>query len=69
MIKEEGRTHTQVAKLLKLRGIDPKGLKIVNLPQSGPYHLILIGEETIGEYNHAGKKMTLYRDIEPGQNP
>lgn len=64
MIKEEGRTHAQVAKLLRGRGVDPKGLKIATVGR-GPDHLVLIGEETIGEYNHVSKKMTLYRDIEP----
>lgn len=62
MIKEEGRTHAQVAKLLRLRGIDPKGLKIATLGRGTGDHLILIGDDTIGEYNHLSKKMTLYED-------
>lgn len=69
MIKETGKTHAQVTKLLRRRGIDPNGLKIATLPQSGPFHLVLIGEETIGEYNHLTKRLALYRDIEPDKNP
>lgn len=61
MVKEEGRTHAQVAELLRARGIDPKGLKVATLTP-GTDHLVLIGADTIGEYNHRSRKLTLYRD-------
>ncbi len=62
MIKETGKTYTQVAKLLKERGFGTEGLKIATLGR-GQHHLVLIGDETVGEYNHRTDKLTLYRDI------
>lgn len=62
MVKDKGKVHAQVAELLRLRGIDTKGLKIATLGR-GQHHLVLIGDETIGEYNHRTDKLTLYRDF------
>lgn len=61
MIKDKGKVHTQVADLLRLRGIETEGLKIATLTP-GTDHLVLIGDESIGEYNHRSQKLTLYRD-------
>ncbi len=61
MIKDKGKVHDEVAELLRLRGIDTKGLKIATLGR-GTDHLVLIDEETVGEYNYRSKKMTIYRD-------
>lgn len=62
MIKETGKAHDEVAELLRLRGIDVKGLKIVSGGR-GPYHLVVINDEVIGEYNHSTKKLSIHADI------
>lgn len=62
MIKDKGKVHTQVADLLRLRGIETEGLKIVSGGR-GPYHLVVINDKVIGEYNHSTKKLSIHADI------
>ena len=65
MVKDKGKVHNEVAELLRLRGIDAKGLKIASGGR-GPYHLVVINDEVIGEYNHNTKKLSVHADIIPG---
>lgn len=62
MIKEKGKVHDEVAELLRLRGIDTKGMRTVSGGR-GPYHLIVVNDEVIGEYNHSTKKLSIHADI------
>lgn len=60
-IRKNGKVHFDVAMLLRRRGIDPKGLKIVTFGRS-PYHTIVLDDEPIGEYCHISREMSLYID-------
>jgi hypothetical protein len=63
MAKREGKTYTTVAGLLRVRGVDPNGLEIATLGR-GTDHLVLLNGETVGEYNHASKRLFLYEEQE-----
>jgi hypothetical protein len=62
VLKDKGKVYTQVAELLRLRGIDTKGMRIFSGGR-GPYHLVVINDEVIGEYNHNTKKLSIHADI------
>lgn len=63
MIKTSGKIHEQVAALLQEQGISPEGLRVATLSR-GTDHLVILGEDTIGEYNHKAKALVLYSDHE-----
>lgn len=62
MVKEKGKAHDAVAELLSNRGFDITGLKVAAIGR-GPDRLILLDDETIGEYNCKSKKLILYSDV------
>lgn len=62
MTKKEGKVFDAVFVALKQRGINPEGLEIATLWR-GPDHLVILNDETVGEYNHVSKKLSLYEDL------
>lgn len=63
-LKKEGKVYEAVKEILQAKGIDTSALKIATL-SPGPWHLILIKEETIGEYNHLTGQISLYSESIP----
>jgi hypothetical protein len=59
MTKKDGKLHEAVVEKLRSEGIDVEGIEVATLCR-GCDHLILRDGETIGEYNHRSKKLTLY---------
>jgi hypothetical protein len=58
-IKTDGRLYDAVVQGLIERGEDPARIGVATLSR-GTDHLVLRGEDTIGEYNHRSKKLVLY---------
>lgn len=61
MIKTEGKCFDQVAEYMRSRGLSTEGLKIATLGR-GACHLIMKGDDVVGEYNHQSKTASLYAD-------
>lgn len=61
MIKVEGKLHAEIVERLKAEGVETSNIAVATLSR-GTDHLILSGEETIGEYNSKSKKMILYKN-------
>lgn len=61
MVKNTGRLWDSVAEILQVKGMDTQTLEIATLGR-GTDHLILIGGEIIGEYNHQSKRIYLYSE-------
>lgn len=63
MIKTSGKLHEQIAALLRARGISPDRLHVATLGR-GTDHLVILDDDTIGEYNHKSKSLMLYSNHE-----
>ena len=63
MIKTEGKVYTEVVRLLRAEGVEPIKIAVATLGR-GSDHLVLQNGETIGEYNHRSRRLTLYKNIE-----
>lgn len=61
MYKKEGKVYDGVKTRLKERGLDTDGLEVY-CTNRGAWHYVIINGETIGEYNHVSKRLSLYTD-------
>ena len=61
-VRKEGRVYNEVLLHLRARGADVKDVTVATIG-SGFDHIVLQGENTIGEYNHSSKKLVLYSEI------
>lgn len=59
MIKTEGKMHAEIVERLNAEGLKSDKIAVATICR-GTDHLIILGDETIGEYNHKSKKLTLY---------
>lgn len=59
MTKKDGKVYAAVKEILQAKGVDVDSLEVASLCR-GCDHLVINDGETIGEYNHRSKKLTLY---------
>lgn len=59
MIRTDGKLHSVVVERLSAEGLNTDHVAVATIGR-GSDHLILRGDETIGEYNHVSKKLTIY---------
>lgn len=65
MTKKEGKVYEQVKALLRARGIIPTELAIATHGR-GSDHMVILGEDVIGNYNHKSRKLTLAEGLSQG---
>lgn len=58
MVKKEGKVYCHVARLLQAKGYDTKTLAIATMGP-GPYHMVVLHDRVIGEYNHRSRQLSL----------
>lgn len=62
MRKKEGKVYEAVRELLQQAGFSKlRTLEVATLNR-GPDHLIVLQGETIGEYNHVSRHLSLYEN-------
>ena len=61
-VKTEGKLHAEIVERLKVEGVDATNVAVATLSR-GTDHLILSGEEFIGEYNRKSKKIIIYQNL------
>lgn len=62
MVKNSGRVHDEVVEKLRGMELDCSDIKVATFSR-GPDHIVVSGEDTIGEYNHISKRLVLYNTL------
>lgn len=61
MTKTHGRSYRFVVERLHELGVSSEGVAVATLCR-GADHLIMRGDDVIGEYNHVSKRVRLYKN-------
>lgn len=67
-IKKSGKCYNYVKNALRRIGIGGLESLQISTPTRGVDHLIMIGDEVIGEYNQVARRIILYDEWPGGRN-